>query len=98
MGLVTEIKAPDFKTRVKILRKKSKNLNCLIPAQVTEYIAQELCDDVRQLESGLFGVVTKGQLLGRHIDIELAKACWPISANIRNASPSTDQETGVSGI
>jgi chromosomal replication initiator protein len=80
MGLVTEIKAPDFKTRVKILRKKSKNLNCLIPAQVTEYIAQELCDDVRQLESGLFGVVTKGQLLGRHIDIELAKS---VLANIR---------------
>lgn len=80
MGLVTEIKAPDFKTRVKILRKKSKNFNCLIPAPVTEYIAQELCDDVRQLESGLFGVVAKGQLLGRHIDIELAKS---VLANIR---------------
>jgi chromosomal replication initiator protein len=80
MGLVTEIKAPDFKTRVKILRKKSKNLNCLIPDPVTEYIAQELCDDVRQLESGLFGVAAKGQLLGRHIDIELAKS---VLANIR---------------
>ena len=80
MGLVTEIKAPDFKTRVKILRKKSKNLNCLIPASVMEYIAQELCDDVRQLESGLFGVAAKGQLLGRHIDIELAKS---VLANIR---------------
>jgi chromosomal replication initiator protein len=79
MGLVTEIKAPDFKTRVKILRKKSKNLNCVIPTAVTEYIAQELCDDVRQLESGLFGVVAKGQLLGRHIDIELAKS---VLANI----------------
>jgi chromosomal replication initiator protein len=80
MGLVTEIKAPDFKTRVKILRKKSKNLNCLIPDDVTQYIAQELCDDVRQLESGLFGVAAKGQLLGRHIDIELAKS---VLANIR---------------
>jgi chromosomal replication initiator protein len=80
MGLVTEIKAPDFNTRVKILKKKAKNLNCLIPAPVTEYIAQELCDNVRQLESGLFGVAAKGQLLGRHIDIELAKS---VLANIR---------------
>lgn len=80
MGLVTEIKAPDFKTRVKILRKKAKNFDCLIPAPVTEYIAQELCDNVRQLESGLFGVAAKGQLLGRHIDIELAKS---VLANIR---------------
>jgi chromosomal replication initiator protein len=80
MGLVTEIKAPDFKTRVKILRRKSKSLDCLIPGQVTEYIAQELCDDVRQLESGLFGVAAKGQLLGCNIDIELAKS---VLANIR---------------
>ena len=79
MGLVTEIKAPDFKTRVKILKKKAKTLNCSIPLPVTEYIAQELCDNVRQLESGLFGVAAKGQLLGRHIDIELAKS---VLANI----------------
>ncbi len=80
MGLVTEIKPPDFKTRVKILAKKSKHLNCIIPTPVTEYIAQELCDDVRQLESGLFGVAAKGQLLGCNIDIELAKS---VLANIR---------------
>jgi chromosomal replication initiator protein len=74
MGLVTEIEAPDYKTRVNILKKKSMNLGCKIPTMVTEYIAQELCDDVRQLESGLFGVVAKGQLMGRNIDIELAKS------------------------
>ncbi|MFN2357481.1 MAG: chromosomal replication initiator protein DnaA [Desulfotignum sp.] len=80
MGLVTEIRVPDFTTRVKILKQKSKHLDCIIPAQVTEYIAQELCDDVRQLESGLFGVAAKGQLLGCNIDIELAKS---VLANIR---------------
>lgn len=74
MGLVTEIQTPDFDTRVKILHKKSKGLGCLLPHDVTDYIAQELCDDVRQLESGLFGVVAKGQLMGRNIDIELAQS------------------------
>ncbi len=74
MGLVTEIQAPDFDTRLKILHKKSRGLGCNIPMPVGEYIAQELCDDVRQLESGLFGVVAKGQLMGRNIDIELAKS------------------------
>ncbi len=74
MGLVTEIEPPDYRTRVKILRKKSMNLGCKVPNMVTEYIAQELCDDVRQLESGLFGVVAKGQLMGRNIDIELARS------------------------
>lgn len=80
MGLVTEIEAPDFSTRVKILKQKSKTLGCVIPSMVTEYIAQELCDDVRQLESGLFGVAAKGQLMGKNIDVELAKS---VLANIR---------------
>ena len=74
MGLLTEIQAPDFSTRVKILDKKSKGLGCALPGKITEYIAQELCDDVRQLESGLFGVVAKGQLMGRNIDMELARS------------------------
>lgn len=74
MGLVTEIQAPDFDTRVKILNKKSKGMGYRLPMMVKEYIAQELCDDVRQLESGLFGVVAKGQLMDKSIDIELARS------------------------
>ena len=74
MGIVTEIKAPDFNTRVKILKKKSGAMKCLLPTPVTEYIAQEACDDVRQLESALIGVVTRGQLMHRKIDLELARS------------------------
>ncbi|WDP88893.1 MAG: chromosomal replication initiator protein DnaA [Desulfobacter sp.] len=74
MGLVTEIQAPDFDTRIKILDKKSRGMGCVLPTNVSEYIAQELCDDVRQLESGMFGVVAKGQLMGKNIDIDLAKS------------------------
>jgi len=82
-GLVTEIEAPDFTTRVKILKKKSKIFGYAIPNQVTEYIAQELCDDVRQLESGLCGVAAKGQLMGYNIDIELAKSVLSNITNIK---------------
>ena len=82
LGLVTEIDTPDYATRVRILKRKSKVFGYEIPNQVTEYIAQELCDDVRQLESGLFGVAAKGQLMGYNIDIELAKS---VLANITKA-------------
>ncbi|WP_321492426.1 chromosomal replication initiator protein DnaA [uncultured Desulfobacter sp.] len=74
MGIVTEIKAPDFATRIKILNKKSKSMQCILPTPVTEYIAQEACDDVRQLESALLGVVTRGRLMNRNIDMELAQS------------------------
>ncbi len=79
LGLVTEIGVPDFKTRVRILKKKSKTFGYVIPDDVTEYIAQELGDDVRQLESGLSGVAAKGHLMGYDIDIALAKS---VIANI----------------
>ena len=82
LGLVTEIEPPDYATRVRILKKKSKIFGYEIPNQVTEYIAQELCDNVRQLESGLFGVAAKGHLMGYNIDIELAKS---VIANIAKA-------------
>ena len=89
-GLVTQIDAPDYATRVRILKKKSKIFEYEIPNQVTEYIAQELCDDVRQLESGLFGVAAKGQLMGYNIDIALAKS---VIANISRAKKRVTIET-----
>lgn len=84
LGLVTEIDRPDYKTRVRILKKKSKIYGYSIPANVTEYIAQELCDDVRQLESGLIGVAARGTLMGSHIDIELAKSVLANIAQTKN--------------
>ena len=74
MGLVTEIDRPDFSTRVKILQKKALGLGCTIPMHVTEYIAQELTDDVRQLESGLYGVTAKAQLMDQPLDMDLAES------------------------
>ena len=38
------------------------------------YLASELTDDVRQLESGLIGVATKSNLLGIPIEIGLAES------------------------
>ncbi len=74
LGLITEIDIPDFETRVRILKRKSKNNGFIVPKDVTDYLAQELCDNVRQLESGLNGVVTKSSILGKNIDITLAKS------------------------
>ena len=73
LGLITPIEPPDFKTRLKILRKKAALKGVQMPGEVMDYLAQELCDNVRQLESGLAGVATKASLLGERIDLELAR-------------------------
>jgi len=74
MGLVAGIGAPDYGTRVGILKRKAKALGDGVPDEVIEYIAGELSGDVRRLESGLFGVTAKGRLLGRTIDLALARS------------------------
>jgi chromosomal replication initiator protein len=45
-----------------------------LPENVIDYLAGELTDDVRQLESGLNGVAAKSSLLGIPIDIQLAES------------------------
>jgi len=73
-GLISPIDPPDFRTRVRILAKKAKEKGYDLPMDVIEYLANELTDDIRQLESGLIGVVAKSSLLGVDVDIKLAES------------------------
>ena len=71
-SLISEIDPPGFGTRVRILRKKAQSHRESIPDDVLQYLAGELTDDVRQLESGLVGITAKSSLLGVPIDLDLA--------------------------
>lgn len=71
-GLISTIEPPDFRTRVRIIKRKSMAKGYNIPEDVTNYLASELTDDVRQLESGLFGVAAKSSLLSVPLDLSLA--------------------------
>lgn len=71
-GLVSNIEPPDYRTRLKILKKYSQINQWSIPAEVLEFLATELTSDVRQLKSGLVGVTAKASLLGCGIDVHLA--------------------------
>ncbi len=73
-GLITAMEMPDFKTRVRILRKKCQLYGYFMPAEVLEYLADNLTDDVRQLESGLNSVAMKSSLLGVPVDTRLAES------------------------
>jgi chromosomal replication initiator protein len=71
-SLISEIDPPGFGTRVRILRKKAQIHGENVPDDVIQYLAGELTDDVRQLESGLAGVTAKSSLLGMPINLDLA--------------------------
>jgi chromosomal replication initiator protein len=71
-GIISNIESPDYETRVRILRKKASLKQIDIPEVVIEYLASELAQNVRQLESGLIGVAAKASLLNLPIDTKLA--------------------------
>lgn len=73
-GLISAIDPPNFRTRVRILQKKVGMHDYHFPDNVIQYLAGELTDDVRQLESGLNGVAAKSSLLGIPIDVQLAES------------------------
>jgi chromosomal replication initiator protein len=73
-SLISSIDPPDFRTRVRILRKKALNNGYEMPDDVINYLADELTEDIRQLESGLNGVAAKSSLLGAPIDLKLTES------------------------
>lgn len=73
-GLVSNIEPPIFRTRVRILKKKASQNENAIPEEVIHYLASEITGDIRQLESGLTGIVAKSSLLEAPIDLKLAES------------------------
>ena len=71
--LVAPIDPPDFKTRVEIIRRKTRTEGTKLPAEVIEFLADRVTGDIRQLESCLVGIVAKTNILGIPASLQLAR-------------------------
>jgi len=58
-GLVADIKPPDYRTRLEIVKNKAKKANPPIPVEVLQYIATHFHDNIRELE----GVVNRMMIM-----------------------------------
>ena len=83
-GIISNIEPPNFRTRVRILQKKLLLNGFMVPEDVIHYLASELTEDVRQLESGLIGVTARSSLMGIPIDLGLAESVVKNIAQQRN--------------
>ena len=72
-GLVTDIKPPDFETRVAILRKKAAEDRLVIEDAVIEFIARNRKTSVRQLEGAVIKLLAYSSLTRREISLDLAR-------------------------
>ena len=74
MGLMTDISAPNFETRIAILRKKAETYNDNIPNDVLSYIADSIHSNIRELEGALTTIDAYSKLHKAEINMEMAKA------------------------
>lgn len=73
-GIISNIESPDYETRLRIIKRKVSLKSIEIPEDVIHYLASELTQNVRQLESGLIGVAAKASLLKVPADVKLAES------------------------
>jgi chromosomal replication initiator protein len=70
-GLITDIQAPEFETRVAILRKKAAMERIQVPDEVIEYMAARVSSNIRELEGTLIRVTAFANLNRQPIDMDL---------------------------
>lgn len=63
-GLIADLQAPDFETRVAILRGKAALQGIDLPGDVAEFIAESISSNVRELEGALTRLQAYGSLSG----------------------------------
>lgn len=72
-GLIADISAPDYETRLAIINRKSELLNMQIPTEVSEFIANRLKSNIRQIEGAVVRLKALNHLAGTAITIPMAQ-------------------------
>jgi len=72
-GLSADLTAPDFETRIKILKHKIYNDGIDINPDIIEYIATNITVNIRELEGALISLLAQSTLNKKEINIDLAR-------------------------
>ncbi len=72
-GLSADMQAPDFDTRISILKRKVYNDGIDIPEDVLETLAIHITNNVRELEGALINLLAQSTLNRRSINSDLAR-------------------------
>ena len=72
-GLLADIQPPDFENRIAIIRDKAVNMGVELPDDVSNYIAENIQANIRQLEGAVKKIKAMHELMGERITVSLAE-------------------------
>jgi chromosomal replication initiator protein len=68
-GLLADIKKPEYETRLAIVKNKAIRMGVDLPEPVLSYIAENITENVRQLEGTVKKILALQELMGKKVDI-----------------------------
>ena len=71
-GLLVDVQAPDFETRLAIIKNKAAQWGTVIDDDIANYIATNVTSNVRQLEGTMNKILAYRDLVGKEMDEESA--------------------------
>lgn len=103
-GLMADIKAPDFELRTAILKNKAESLRLKLPDDVLNYLAENLKQNVRQLEGAVKKIAAQSFLSGLPITVDLTIGCVadlitpsePVSVTVDKIIEQVSRHYGIS--
>ena len=72
-GMIADVQPPELDTRIAILQKKAAEAEVELDGKVAEFLARIVKHNVRELEGLFIRLAVKAELLGRPIDLEMAR-------------------------
>ncbi len=72
-GLSAELQAPDFETRVSILKNKLFRDGVEMPTEIVDYIAKNIKSNVRELEGVVVSMIAQASFNRKEYSLELAR-------------------------
>lgn len=75
-GILTDIRPPDYETRLAILRDRSRDVPTNIPDEVLELMAEKVATNIRELEGAFNRLIAHALLVHEPITIQLAAGIW----------------------
>ncbi len=72
-GMIADIGAPDFETRLAILKTKLRIKNLTLPDDIVEYVAETITSNIRELEGALNRLILRTTMTASPPNIDEAK-------------------------
>jgi chromosomal replication initiator protein len=90
-GLVAEVQKPEYETRLAILKNLSDENSINISDEIAHFLAVHISSNIRSLQSALIQLLAQSSLMGREINIDLAREAIKRQQNQPSFTISVEQ-------